>query len=133
MIRYLSIQEVIEIHDQIIDIYGGSFGLRDLGLLASAIEMPKSKFDNKFLHPTIFDKASAYLYHICNNHPFIDGNKRTAAVSTLVFLEDNEISLKFNESKFENLIVEIAIGKINKKYISSILKKSKKNNQLYRS
>jgi death on curing protein len=86
--------------------------------------MPKSKFENKFLHPTIFDKASAYLYHICNNHPFIDGNKRTATVSTLVFLEDNGISLKFNEIKFENFIVEIATGKINKKYISSFLKKS---------
>jgi len=124
MIRYLSIQEVIEIHDQIIDIFGGSFGIRDLGLLASAIEMPKSKFENKFLHPTIFDKASAYLYHICNNHPFIDGNKRTATISALVFLEDNGISLKFNEIKFENFIVEIAAGKINKKYISSFLKKS---------
>ena len=124
MIRYLSVQEVIEIHDQIIDVFGGSFGLRDLGLLASAIEMPKSKFENKFLHPTIFDKASAYLYHICNNHPFIDGNKRTATISTLVFLEDNDISLKFNEIKFENLIVDIATGKINKKYISSFLKKS---------
>ena len=124
MIRYLTVQEVIEIHDQIIDIFGGSFGLRDLGLLTSAIEMTKSKFENKFLHPTIFDKASAYLYHICNNHPFIDKNKRTAAISTLVFLEDNDISLKFNEIKFENFIVEIATGKINKKYISSFLKKS---------
>jgi death on curing protein len=125
MIRYLSIQEVIDIHDQIIDMYGGSFGLRDLGLLASAVEMPKSKFEKKILHPTIFDKASAYLYHICKNHPFIDGNKRTAAVSALVFLEDNEISLKIDEIEYENIIVDLAIGNINKKFISSFFKKSK--------
>jgi death on curing protein len=124
MIRFLCVQEAIEIHDQIISSFGGSYGLRDLGLLASAIETPKAKYDKKYLHQSIFDKAAAYLFHICKNHPFIDGNKRTATVCCLTFLEDNNINTEFNESIFVNLIINTAMGKTSKQELSEFLKKA---------
>ncbi len=122
--RFLRLQEVLEIHDQVIEAFGGLFGIRDLGLLQSAIEMPKSKISKKFLHKSLFDKAAAYLFHICQNHPFIDGNKRTAVVSALVFLEDNNVSLSFDEKQFEDLVIQVAKGKADKKIISLFLKKA---------
>lgn len=124
MTRFLNVQEVIEIHDQLIIEFGGSLGLRDLGLLVSAVEMPKSTMSNVFLHPTLFDQAAAYLFHITRNHPFLDGNKRTAAVSALVFLEDNHISIKFNGFDLENLIVCTAMGMVTKEEISLFLSQS---------
>lgn len=124
MIRFLHVQEVLEIHDQIIDCFGGAFGLRDLGLLVSAVEIPKATMSKKLLHPTISDQAAAYLFHICNNHPFIDGNKRTAVVSALVFLEDNHVKVNFDENELEKLVIQTATGKANKKMISSFFQKS---------
>lgn len=122
--RFLQLQEVLEIHYQVIEAFGGSFGIRDLGLLLSAIEMPKSKISKKYLHKSLFDKAAAYLFHICQNHPFIDGNKRTAVVSALVFLEDNNVSLSFDEKQLEDLIIQTAKGKADKKIISLFFNKS---------
>ena len=124
MIRFLNVQEVINIHDLLIMKHGGLMGLRDLGLLSSAVETPKAQINKKFLHESIFDKAAAYLFHLCKNHPFVDGNKRTAAASSLIFLEDNKISLKFNSKEFESIVLDTAKGKITKKQISQFFEKS---------
>lgn len=124
MIRFLNTQEVIDIHDLIINSFGGSYGIRDLGLLVSAVEIPKATMLKKHLHPTLFDQAAAYLFHICKNHPFIDGNKRTAIVSALAFLEDNEILLQFDERELEQLIIQTATGKADKKQISLFFQES---------
>ena len=74
---FLSVENVIEIHADQIHRYGGSLGIRDVGLLNSALGMPKAGFGNQYLHAGLFEMGAAYLYHIVQNHPFIDGNKRT--------------------------------------------------------
>ncbi|MDN3506861.1 MAG: type II toxin-antitoxin system death-on-curing family toxin [Simkaniaceae bacterium] len=125
MTRFLKIQDVIEIHDCLVQDFSGRLGIRDFGLLSSAIEMPKAQMAGAFLHESVFDQASAYLFHLCQNHPFIDGNKRTAAISSLVFLEDNKIFLNFDEIQFEKMTVETASGKISKQEIAHALKKWK--------
>jgi death on curing protein len=118
MIRFIPVAVALEIHDALISAHGGFQGIRDYGLLLSALEMPKSSFEGQDLHPTLFDKAAAYLYHVTKNHPFIDGNKRTAAALALVFLEMNQIKLKMNAREYEELVVATAEGVVSKKEIA---------------
>ncbi len=124
---FLTVDEVIEIHTTLIQTYGGLDGIRDMGLLISAIEMPKASMFGEFLHPTFFDKAAAYLFHIVCNHPFLDGNKRTGATSALVFLDMNEINIEFDENQFEELVVQVAQSKVSKETISQFFKSSLKS------
>lgn len=121
MINFITIEQVIEIHDVTIKMVGGLSGIRDISLLKSAVEMPKSMMFGKFLHKTIYDKGAAYLFHIVQNHPFCDGNKRTGAIVTILFLEDNGIKLHFTNEDYEELVVQVACGKKNKNEISEFL------------
>lgn len=121
--RYLKTEEVMFAHDTAIDSYGGSYGLRDLGLLLSALEMPKSEMFGHCLHPSVFDKASAYLFHIISNHPFIDGNKRTATACCMLFLFLNGEKLNIDKEILADFVVDIANGKFTKKEISEFLEK----------
>ena len=77
---FLTFAEVIEIHDYQIENFGGASGLRDIELLKSAIGMPSATFGGTFLHPTVYEMASAYLFHLAEKHPFVDGNKRVGAM-----------------------------------------------------
>ena len=119
---FLTLEMVIGIHATIILKKGGLSGIRDVGLLISAVEMPKAKIGGLFLHYSIYDKAAAYLYHITCNDAFLDGNKRTALVSTLVFLEMNKVNVDINQSLLEALMVKTAQGRIKKSQISAFLK-----------
>ncbi len=83
---FLTLDEVIEIHRDMIERYGGSFGIRDEGLLESAVAMPQAGFGEQYLHADVFEMAAAYLFHIVRNHPFVDGNKRTGAWPRSPFL-----------------------------------------------
>jgi death-on-curing protein len=87
--RFLSVDDVLAIHEDTIGREGGLAGLRDPGLLESAVTMPQQRFAGAWLHPGLPAMAAAYLYHIASNHPFLDGNKRTAAMAALVFLDVN--------------------------------------------
>jgi len=87
--RFLSLEQVLAIHADQIDRYGGSLGVGDLGLLKSALGMPGATFGGEFLHPTLQEIAAAYLFHSTQNHPFVDGNKRTALVVLEFFLALN--------------------------------------------
>lgn len=132
---FITLQEVIDDHAEIICKYGGLDGIRDIGLLISAIEMPKVAMLKKYLHPTVFDKAAAYLFHIICNHPFIDGNKRTGTSSALTFLKINDIYIEIVKKEqilaLEELVVHTAEGKISKKQIASFFREhSKKKNKL---
>lgn len=118
MIHFIPVDVALIIHDDLIDSYGGAKGIRDYGLLLSALEMPKSSFGGKDLHPTLFDKAAAYLFHVTKNHPFIDGNKRTATALALTFLEMNEVKIKVDAHDFEELAVATAEGLVSKKEIA---------------
>jgi len=84
-IEFLPKHIIIYFHQQIISLYGGTLGLRDEGLLDSALEQPRSMFDGSYLHDSLVKMAAAYGFHICNNHPFIDGNKRVALVAMDAF------------------------------------------------
>src|SRR5437867_10279787 len=86
---FLSLDEILEIHKDQIARYGGMAGIRDLGLLQSALAQPQATFGSQFLHADLIEMAAAYLFHIVQNHPFIDGNKRVGAVAALVFLQLN--------------------------------------------
>lgn len=122
---FITIQEVLDDHAEIIREYGGAEGIRDMGLLTSALEMPKAALFGEYLHPTIFDKAAAYLFHIVCNYPFIDGNKRTGTIMALVFLRQNRIHLTLTEEQtlaLEELVVNRAESKTTKEQIANFFK-----------
>jgi death on curing protein len=85
------VEEVVNMHRAQIVTFGGLHGIRDIGLLGSAINTPQASFGGVFLHADIPSQAAAYLYHIVKNHPFLDENKRTGALSTIVFLKTNDM------------------------------------------
>src|SRR5688572_4842287 len=99
-IEFLTLDELVAIHRDQIERYGGSLGVRDWGLLKSAIAMPAATFGGQFLHTDIYEMAAAYLFHIVQNHPFIDGNKRVGAVAADVFLTLNRTRLEASEDQY---------------------------------
>jgi len=121
-IDFLTLAEIIEIHSNQIELYGGAFGVRDISLLSSAISIPKSTFDGKYLYIDLYEMAAAYIYHICQNHPFIDGNKRVALVSGLVFLEFNNIIIDDPNQELYTMMMNVSSGKCKKETISNVLR-----------
>jgi death on curing protein len=121
-IKFLSLAEILLIHKYVLELYGGIDGIRDLSLLSSAVAMPESSFEGKYLHENIFQMASAYAFYICQNHPFLDGNKRTALASALVFLDLNGYEINDENNVLYRAIMEIASSKKDKKYLTDILK-----------
>lgn len=119
--NFLSIEEVIQIHDDLVLGYGGLHGIRDMGLLISAIEMPKASVFGEYLHESAYDKAAAYLFHTVCNHAFLDGNKRTAAATTLIFLKLNDHAVKYNMGDFEEMVCKVSQGFYSKQEISNFL------------
>jgi death-on-curing protein len=126
-IRFLSLSEIILIHENQIDLYGGSHGTRDINLLNSAIAMPEAQFSGQYLHKDIYEMAAAYIYHITQNHPFIDGNKRTALATGLIFMDINNLEIDDPKEVLYAMMIDIASGKIKKDGISNILRKLIKN------
>jgi death-on-curing protein len=112
---------IIYFHEQLIISYGGSHGIRDENLLDSALEQPKATFDEKYLHDSIIKMAAAYGYHLCRNHPFVDGNKRIALVAMDIFLQRNGFEIIANEKDTYNLIMELASGKLSKESLANWL------------
>jgi death-on-curing protein len=121
-ITFLTLAEVIEIHKDQIHRYGGQSGIRDIGLLSSAVSMPHASFSGRLLYNDIYQIAAAYAFHICQNHPFIDGDKRTALASALVFLELNGISISDPEGRLYEAMVKLASGKLSREKLATILK-----------
>jgi death-on-curing protein len=121
MIKYLTLEEVLKMHDVFIAKYGGLKGVRDLNLLMSAIETPKAAMFGNDLYPTIYDKAAAYLYHLVQNHPFNDANKRTGFGAAYLFLQANKVPILLSDESFESLVIEVAQGKVTKEEIAHIL------------
>ena len=126
--RFLTLAEVIETHVDQIKRYGGKGGLRDLGLLQSALAQPEASFTGEWLHRDLYEMAAAYSYHVCQNHPFIDGNKRAALASALVFLELNGISLVDPRGILVNEMLKLASGKSDKAAFAAVLRKLPKEN-----
>ncbi|MCI5598047.1 MAG: type II toxin-antitoxin system death-on-curing family toxin [Ruminococcus sp.] len=108
----LSKQQILLLHSQLISETGGSDGLRDVGLLESAINSPFQQFGNEDLYPTIQQKATRLCFGLVNNHPFIDGNKRIGAHVMLVFLALNGIELEYTQYELSSTILKLASNEI---------------------
>lgn len=121
---FLSLEEVLSLHSDQIRRYGGSEGLRDAGLLSSALAAPRSTFGGEFLHPTLFDQAAAYLFHLAKNHPFIDGNKRVALAAALLFLWMNGVEVDADEDELTDLVLGVAEGRVTKPEVSAFLERN---------
>ncbi len=100
--------EVLLILQDQIRRYGGAYGVRDPDLLSSALAMPSSTFEGKFLHEGLYQQAAAYAFHLSQNHPFVDGNKRTALAAALVFLSLNGVELEDPNEELYQLMVEVS-------------------------
>src|SRR5260370_603870 len=98
-LTFLTLDEVLEIHRDQIARYGGASGIGDVGLLQSALAQPPASFGGQFLHADLFEMAAAYLFHIVQNHPFIDGNKRVGTVAAIVFLKLNNHSINATQDE----------------------------------
>lgn len=132
MITYLTVDQAIKVHDRLIEQHGGLPGIREIGLLASAMEMPKSAFNGHEMFPTLLDKAAAYLFYIAKNHPFLDGNKRTAAFVAVLFLRMNGLKISIDKQQYELLVVGTAEGLISKAQIFLFFERSVKSIQHHR-
>lgn len=120
---HLSINIVREIHTEAIKQFGGLKGVRDENLLASAVLTPQSSFGGKSPYADIVEVAAAYLFYICKNHPFLDGNKRTAMMAGIVFLRLNGIESKADNHQWEKLMLDVASGKIDRDNTTQRLRK----------
>ncbi len=109
-IVFLTLDDVMTIHRNQIQRYGGRDGLRERGMLLSAIAMPEASFGGKYLHPDLPAMAAAYLYHIIQNHPFVDGNKRVGLVAALAFLYLNGHRLQCAVHNVEEIVWAVAQG-----------------------
>ena len=126
---FLSIDEVLELHVKQIDLFGGSAGLRDRGLLESAIDQPGQQFGGNFLHEDIAAMAAAYLFHIVCNHPFVDGNKRTGTAAAIMFLEMNDFELIAGDEELIDTVLQTASGKATKSAVAEFIRQRIRNTQ----
>lgn len=123
---FLTFEQVLAIHDNQIETYGGSHGIRDLALFESAIMRPQTTFGGKDLYPSIFEKAAVLMHSLIMNHPFVDGNKRTGTVSALIFLEINRFRIAVDQNELVDVSLEVALKKMNVKGVATWLEKSSK-------
>jgi len=121
-VQFIPEEIVLIIHADLLQRYGGSAGLRDRKRLESALAQPKITVGGKYAHRTIFDKAAAYGFHICMNHPFIDGNKRVSFALMDIFLQKNGWEITSQEEEAYSIMMSLASGKITKTALSSWLK-----------
>ena len=121
-INFIPKADILHFHHQLIQIYGGSYGIRDEKLLDSALEQPKTTYDGRYLHDTLTSMAAAYGYHLCNNHPFIDGNKRIALVAMDTFLQQNGFEITASEKEAYKIMVQLSTGQLTKSELTKWLK-----------
>ena len=122
--RFLSVEEILELHERLVERFGGSHGLRDLGMLESAVAMPHAGFGDSYLHEDIFEMAAAYLFHVVMNHPFVDGNKRTGTHAALVFLADNGLAVTLSQDEKYDLVIGVCEGTVTKRALASAFREN---------
>ncbi|MDD5955508.1 MAG: type II toxin-antitoxin system death-on-curing family toxin [Lachnospiraceae bacterium] len=124
---YLEPEDVLEIHDAYIDMFGGIKGIRDEGLFSQLCEAPYQEFDGVELFPTVFDKAAKYLEGFSRHQVFLDGNKRTAAGTMMIFLRANSIHVVFSKLELSDLTLAVANDEISFDDIVQSIKKHSVN------
>jgi len=117
MVRFLPTEIVLAIHDDQIRLYGGVYGVLDDAALDAALHMPQAQFNGQFLHSTIFHMAAAYGFHLCQNHPFLDGNKRTAGMAMFTFLKLNGLEPIATEFDYYAVMMAVASGIMSKEQL----------------
>ena len=120
---FVSVGDAITIHRRMVDDFGGDSGLRDRGLLESALAMPKAMFDGDYLHVDLPSMAAAYHYHLCANHPFVDGNKRVAVAVAEIFLRANGLQLEASDDEIVELTLGVASGTTGKPEVTGFYAK----------
>ena len=120
---FLTLDEVLDLHRESIDRYGGGHGIRDMGLLQSALAMPAAAFGGKFLHPDLPAMGAALLFHLVQNHPFVDGNKRIAFVAMNVFLILNGLEIETPEPDVVATILGVAEGRLDRDGLADWLRR----------
>lgn len=118
---FLTVPEVCDIHLYQLEHFGGMSGTREPNLLTSAVAMPEMSFGGELLHRDLFEMAAAYLFHLVQNHPFLDGNKRTGAMAALVFLDLNGVEFTATEDEFTAMVLAVASGQMEKPEIARFL------------
>ncbi len=117
----ISFQEVLELHELSIIDFGGSDGIRDINMLESAVERPNATFDGKELYATSFQKAAAIFESIIKNHPFVDGNKRTAWLACIAILRLNNYRFAIEEKVAYDFVIKVASSHLDFEEIASFI------------
>ncbi len=120
--KYLTLEEILILHEYQIEKYGGKPGIADVRMLESAVLRPQTTFNGDDLYEDMYEKASALVYSLIKNHPFVDGNKRTGLHAMLAFLELNNAKVRIDNKELTKLGLDIANSSINEQGIVSILK-----------
>jgi death on curing protein len=126
-IVFLDVDDVIELHASQLELFGGGAGLRDQGLLESAVAQPQASFGGQLAHDGLFAMAAAYLFHLVSNHPFVDGNKRIGLIAALVFLDLNGVSIAHPTEALYELTMGVAEGRIDKAAVAAELERVAKS------
>ena len=121
-VDFLSVDDVLRVHANQVELYGGDRAVRDMALLESAVAQPRAGYGDELLHADIFAMAAAYLFHLVQNHPFVDGNKRVGAVAALVFLDINGIEIAAPRGRLYDLTLSVATGQADKTEIAQFLR-----------
>ncbi len=121
-VRFLSVDDVLRIHQSTIEEEGGLAGVRDLGLLESAVMTPQQQFGGQFLHEDLAAMAAAYLFHLVKNHPFLDGNKRVGTLALLIFLDGNGTARLPAPGALERKTLAVAAGSCSKEALTEWLR-----------
>lgn len=120
--KFLSLAEVLEIHQDQIVRYGGASGIRDIELFKSALGMPPATYGGEFLHTNLYEMAATYLFHLVKNHPFVAGNKRVGVVSALVFLILNGFDVNAPEDELAEKVLAVARGEMEKAQVAVFIR-----------
>jgi death on curing protein len=122
--KFVTYEQIILLHEGQIEEFGGHHGVKDEGLVRSAIAQPQSGFGEDYFHKDIYEMAAAYLFHLVKNHAFHDGNKRIAALAASVFLQVNGFQVIADEEEFEKIVLDAAQSLIGKTEIADFFRKT---------
>jgi len=124
MIKFLKKETILAFHKDQLEWYGGKSGIRNEELLESALAQAHASFERDYVHQDIFHMAAAYGFHLCQNHPFYDGNKRTALIAMYTFLYVNGYQMKADKKSLFAIMMDLAKGNVSKDQLREYLKKT---------